>query len=138
MAAEALGSMFEGYVAQAGPALPEFLDVLGPLDIVVIDPGALAELGAAVPNANSSRTSSGAAVPARPRHPRHLPVARPRFAARLYDGWTIEEDGAPPAPRPRRRAPDGLVLVEARVSPGHDEPAARRVQLTRSRSAPFS
>ena len=40
-------AMFEGYVAQAGPSLPDFVDIPGPLDLVVLDPGALSELSAA-------------------------------------------------------------------------------------------
>jgi hypothetical protein len=47
MAEEALGGMFEGYVAQTGPCVPEFVDLPRPLHLVVLDPGALLELGSA-------------------------------------------------------------------------------------------
>jgi hypothetical protein len=42
MAAEALASLFEGFVAPLAPALPCFLEALDQVDVVVIDPDTLA------------------------------------------------------------------------------------------------
>jgi hypothetical protein len=110
IAAEALGSMFDGYVAQAGPCLPEFVDIGQALDLVVLDPGALAELGAACRVeflADIQRRSRPGSV--------HVllpscPALAPEALLAFYDGWTVEED-----PKRRRRAgggrrPDGFVL----------------------------
>jgi len=110
MATEALGSMFEGYVAQTGPCLPEFVDVPGPLDLVVIDPGALSELCAQSRKefiADVQRLSRPSSV--------HVllpscPSLAPESLLTYYDGWTVEEGG-----RRRRRAAgsrhrDGLVI----------------------------
>src|SRR5918911_5577862 len=47
MATEALGSLFEGYVAQIGAGLPDFLHFVDAMDLVVLDPGALLHLSAA-------------------------------------------------------------------------------------------
>ena len=44
MAAEALASLFESYVAHFEPGLPSFLGFVGDLDIVVLDPGVLVNL----------------------------------------------------------------------------------------------
>jgi hypothetical protein len=44
MAAEALASLFESFVTHLEHGLPEFLDFLEGLDIVVLDPGVLSEL----------------------------------------------------------------------------------------------
>jgi hypothetical protein len=111
MATEALGSLFEGYVAQAGPCVPEFVDISGPLDLVVLDPSALCELSAACRMefvADLQRLSRASSV--------HVilpscPSLAPESLLSFYDGWTVEEDG-----RRRRRAagarrPDGLVLT---------------------------
>ncbi|MEP7175881.1 MAG: hypothetical protein ABI860_04960 [Gemmatimonadales bacterium] len=109
MATEALGSLFEGYVAPAGPCLPEFVDVSGPLDLVVIDPGALSELSAACRLAfvaDLQRLSAPRSV--------HVilpccPSLAPESLLSYYEGWTVEN-----GPRRRRAAgskrPDGLVL----------------------------
>jgi hypothetical protein len=47
MAAEALSSLFESYVTQFDPALPEFLSFLDGFDMVVLDPSVLQELNSA-------------------------------------------------------------------------------------------
>jgi hypothetical protein len=47
MAAEALSSLFESYVTQFDPVLPDFLSFLDNVDIVVLDPAVLLELGTA-------------------------------------------------------------------------------------------
>jgi hypothetical protein len=110
MAAEALGSMFEGYVAQTGPCLPEFVDLPRDLDLVVLDPGALLDLGVTCRMefiADLQRRSAANAV--------HVilpccPSIAPESLLAYYEGWTIEEGS-----RRRRRSgggrrPDGLVL----------------------------
>lgn len=110
MATEALGSLFEGYVAPAGPCLPEFVDITGPLDLVVIDPSALSELGAACRLefvSDLQRLSRPNSV--------HVilptcPSLAPESLLSYYDGWTVEAD----ARRRRRTAGtrrDGLVLL---------------------------
>jgi hypothetical protein len=111
MAAEALGSMFEGYVAQTGPCLPEFVDLPRELDLLVLDPGALLDLGATCRMefiADLQRHSRPGAI--------HVilpccPSMAPESLLAFYDGWTVEEGS-----RRRRRAggarrPDGLVLA---------------------------
>jgi hypothetical protein len=110
MATEALGSMFEGYVAQAGPSLPEFVDIPGPLDLVVLDPAALTDLGAACRLefiGQLQRLSRPGSV--------HVilpscPSLAPESLLSFYEGWTVENS----ARRRRRsggsRTPDGIVL----------------------------
>ena len=111
MAAEALGSMFEGYVAQTGPCLPEFVDLPRELDLVVLDPSALLDLGATCRMefiADLQRHSRPGAI--------HVilpccPSMAPESLLAFYDGWAVEE-----GTRRRRRAggarrPDGLVLA---------------------------
>ncbi|MDQ3137299.1 MAG: hypothetical protein M3Q93_06910 [Gemmatimonadota bacterium] len=110
MATEALGSRFEGFVAQAGPCLPEFVDIPGPLDLVVMDPSALGELSAACRMdfiADLQRLSRPGSL--------HVilpscPGLAPESLRSFYEGWTVEGDR-----RRRRRAtgssgPEGLVL----------------------------
>ncbi len=110
IAAEALGGAFEGYVAQAGPCLPEFLDICTGFHLVVLDPGALAGLRATCRLGFvadlQQRSRPGSVHVILPTCPRLAPEALLAF----YDGWTIEEE-----PRRRRRSgggrrPDGLVL----------------------------
>jgi hypothetical protein len=110
VAAEGLGSLFEAYVAQAGPSLPEFVDFGDALDLVVLDPGVLADLSAACRMefvADLQRLSRPGGV--------HLvlpccPSLSPEALLAFYSGWTVEEEG-----RRRKRAgvarrPEGLVL----------------------------
>ncbi|HUR94589.1 MAG TPA: hypothetical protein VMY76_08395 [Gemmatimonadales bacterium] len=110
MATEALGSLFEGYVAQAGPCLPEFVDVPGPLDLVVIDPGALSELGASCRLefvTDLQRLSRPGCI--------HVilpscPSLAPESLLSFYEGWTVEVDGRRRRRSSTTRRPDGLVL----------------------------
>ena len=110
IAAEALGSLFEGYVAQAGPCLPEFVGIGECLDLVVLDPGALAHLGASCRlefvTDLQRRSRPGTVHVILPT----CPALAPEALLSLYPGWTVE-DGA----KRRRRAgggrrPDGVVL----------------------------
>jgi hypothetical protein len=111
MAAEALGSMFEGYVAQTGPCLPEFVDLPRELDLVVLDPGALLDLGANCRMelvADIQRHSRPGAV--------HVilpscPSLAPETLLTLYEGWSVEEDGRRRRRSGGNRRPDGLVLT---------------------------
>ena len=106
MATEALGSLFEGYVAQPGPSLPDFVDIPGPLDLVVLDPGALSELSAACRMefiADLQRLSRPTGV--------HVilsscPSLAPDSLLSFYEGWTAE-DGGRRAPRHRHPAGGG-------------------------------
>ncbi len=112
MAAEALASLFESYVAQLDQALPEFLSFLSDLDLVVLDPCVLLDLPPA------DRLELVADLQARSR-PGGVHVLLPtckamsRDALRsMYPGWTQEED-----PKRRRRPTegrrqDGLVLCK--------------------------
>jgi hypothetical protein len=101
MAAEALSSLFESYVTQLDQALPEFLSFLEGLDIVVLDPGVLLDLGAADRNhllCDLQRRSRPGGV--------HviLPTCKalaPEALRAVYQGWDYEED-----PKRRRRATD--------------------------------
>lgn len=110
MAEEALGNMFDGYVAQLAPGLPDFLCFITTLDLVVIDPGAIAELKTslrhhAVRDLQRRTRPGGVHV--------LLPTCKslaPEALYALYDDWVLEED-----PKRRRRAGgrpprEGLVL----------------------------
>jgi len=110
MAAEALSSLFESYVTQLDQALPEFLSFLEDIDIVVLDPSVLLELG------TTDRTGLIHDLQRRSR-PGGVHVILPTCSAMvpealrpLYQDWTQEEDL-----KRRRRANDppragGLVL----------------------------
>jgi hypothetical protein len=107
MASEALASMFEGYVTQLGPCLPEFLGFLDAVDIVVLDPGALAEFSPAVRRAFledlQCRSRPGGI---------HVLLGTskalaPQTLRGLYEGWEVEEDR-----RRKKSAAPGLVLAK--------------------------
>jgi hypothetical protein len=114
MASEALAAMFEGYVAQIGPRLPEFLDFLEAVDLVVLDPGVLAEFSPSVRATFlqdlQCRSRPGGV---------HVLLATsqslaPQTLRVLYEGWDVEED------RRRRksaRLADGLVLAKPACPP---------------------
>jgi hypothetical protein len=110
MATEALGTQFEGYVAQAGPCIPDFVDFGEALDLVVLDPGALTELGAncrleflADLQRHSRPGSVHVVLPT-------SPALAPETLRTFYEGWTVEEE----AKRRRRSASsrhqEGLVF----------------------------
>jgi hypothetical protein len=92
MAAEALSSLFESYVTQLDQALPDFLSFLEDLDIVVLDPGVLLQLGGADRNdllCDLQRRSRPGGV--------HviLPSCKalaPEALRAVYQGWSPEED----------------------------------------------
>jgi len=122
MAAEALGSLFECYVAQLGPGLPKCLDCVDQLDVVVLDPSALAELGAADRLQfvqDLQRRSRPGSV--------HLLLAgcralAPESLLGHYTGWGIEEQA-----RPKRRAaagrPSGGVMLSCPQCPPDTPPS---------------
>ena len=134
MAAEALASLFDGYVAPVGPCLPCFLDTLEQVDIVVLDPNTLATCKAQVragadrrpPAALSARW--GARDPRR--EPRALARCDPRHVRRL------EPRGRAAAPEAIRPAPQArwTAAGQAHVSPGRGGPADGRVYLTLARA----
>jgi hypothetical protein len=108
MAAEALSSLFESYVTQFDPALPPFLNFLENIDVVVLDPGVLLEIGA------PSRNELILDLQRRSR-PGGVHVILPTCAAiapetlrSLYGGWTREED--PKRKRRGGKSAPGLVL----------------------------
>ncbi|HUQ15599.1 MAG TPA: hypothetical protein VM094_06060 [Gemmatimonadales bacterium] len=117
MAAEALASLFEGFVAPLGPALPGFLEALDGVDIVVLDPNTLAGFK---PHARAAllgdlqRRSRPGGV--------HVVLGGSRALSpdsirALYDGWTVEEE---PVRRKRpaaARRPDGLLLAKPTCPP---------------------
>ena len=117
MAAEALASLFESYVAQLDQALPEFLGFLSALDIVVLDPSVLADLGPA------DRVELIQDLQARSR-PGGIHVLLPTCKAMgsdalrsLYPGWAQEVD-----PKRRRRSAEnrreeGLILCKPTCPP---------------------
>jgi hypothetical protein len=112
MAAEALSSLFESYVTQFDPTLPEFLSFVHSMDLVVLDPGVLLDLGPVHRGellADLQRRSRPGGL--------HviLPTCRaiaPETLRSFYGGWTLEE-----APRRRRRGAErksarGLILCK--------------------------
>ncbi|MGH7509680.1 MAG: hypothetical protein ACREMZ_09425 [Gemmatimonadales bacterium] len=116
MAAEALASLFESYVAQLDQALPDFLSFLQDLDIVVLDPSVLVDLSPAdradlVRDLQGRSRAGGVHV--------LLPTCTaivPDSLRSLYAGWTQDMD-----PKRRRRAgarrPEGLVLSKPACPP---------------------
>lgn len=114
MAAESLASIFDAFVAPLEGGLPVCLDFLDRLDIVVIDPATLAELGPV------ERADLLADLQARSR-PGGVHVVLgdcPSLAAdalrSYYEGWTAEDDLR------RRRRPrrcEGLLLAKPACPP---------------------
>ena len=117
MAAEALASLFEGFVAPLGPALPAFLEALDRVDVVVIDPHTLAGFkppARAALLADLQRRSRPGGV--------HVVLGGSRALSpdsirALYTGWIAEEE---PVRRKRTgasRRPDGLLLAKPTCPP---------------------
>jgi hypothetical protein len=91
MAAEALSSLFESYVTQFDPVLPDFMSFLEGFDIMVLDPGILRKLAA------PHRGELLADLQRRSR-PGGVHVILPSCAAiapeslrSFYEGWSQEE-----------------------------------------------
>ena len=117
MAAEALASLFEGFVAPLGPALPAFLEALDGVDICVLDPGTLAGFKPhtrAALLADLQRRSRPGGV--------HVVLGGHRALSAdsiraLYDGWSVEEE---PLRRKRTtgaRRPEGLLFAKPTCPP---------------------
>ena len=109
MAAEALSSLFESYVTQFDPSLPEFLSFLEGFDIVVLDPGVLLELRStrrpALVHDLQRRSRPGGVHVILP----SCPAIAPDALRSLYPDWSHEEI------KRRRRGTDakcgpGLIL----------------------------
>src|SRR5918999_5476110 len=116
MAAEALASLFESYVAQLDQVLPEFLGFLTALDVVILDPSALLDLS------GGDRTDVVRDLQARTRaggiHVL-LPTCKgiaPESLRPLYRGWTQEEDPKRRR-RPGSRRAEGLMLSKPTCPP---------------------
>jgi hypothetical protein len=116
MASEALASLFDGFVVQLGVALPDFVSV-EKADLVVVDPGALADL----PLGCRQELVSDLQQRCRPGGVHVIlptcPALAPDALRSMYDGWAVEED-----PKRRRRSgggrrPDGLVLAKPAACP---------------------
>lgn len=116
IAAEALASLFESYVAQLDQGLPEFLGFLEGIDIVVLDPSALLDLAA------PERAGLIRDLQARSR-PGGVHVLLPTCAriapdtlGTLYPDWTREEDPKRRR-RPGSRRAQGLILCKPMCPP---------------------
>jgi hypothetical protein len=117
MAAEALASLFESYVAQLDQVLPEFLGFLTALDVVVLDPSVLLDLSAA------SRTRLVQDLQARSR-PGGIHVLLPTCKAidphalrSLYPAWIQEEDPKRKRRQVESRRQEGLMLCKPLCPP---------------------
>ncbi len=116
MAAEALASLFESYVAQLDQGLPDFLGFLEGLDIVVLDPSALLDLSGAeravLIHDLQNRSRPGGVHVLLPTCTRIAPDS----LRSLYTGWAKEDD-----PKRRRRAgsrrAEGLILSKPTCPP---------------------
>ena len=113
MAAEALASLFDGYVAPVAPCLPCFLEALEQVDIVVLDPNTLAACRPQIRSAliaDLQRRSRPGGVHVILGGSRAL---SPDAIRGMYDGWTVEEE---PLRRKRsathHRKPEGLLLAK--------------------------
>ena len=134
MAAEALASLFEGFVAPLGPVLPGFLETLDGVDIVVLDPNTLAGFKPHCPRRTAGRPPAAEPPRRSSRRPGREsgalagldPRALRRMERRRRAGAAQATGRRAPARRPSAR--------QAHVSPGRGGPAARRVHLTLCRA----
>ena len=130
MAAEALASLFDGYVAPVGPCLPCFLDTLEQVDIVVLDPNTLASCKSQVRAAliaDLQRRSRPGGVHVILGGSRGALARRdPRDVRRLERRGGVAPPEAVHAPSQTR----GTAAGQAHVSPGRGGSAAGRVYLT--------
>jgi hypothetical protein len=114
---EALASIFDAFVAPIGGGLPVCLDFVDRLDVVVIDPGTLAELSPV----ERSDLLADLQQRSRPGGVHVLlgncPALAPDALRSFYDGWTEDE----PRRRRRLRRPDGLVLAKPACPPDTGE-----------------
>jgi len=117
MAAEALASLFEGFVAPLGPTLPGFLETLDGVDIIVLDPNTLAGFKPAARAAllgDLQRRSRPGGV--------HVVLGggralSPDAIRSFYDGWTVEEEPVRRKRAAATRRPDGLLLAKPTCPP---------------------
>jgi hypothetical protein len=117
MAAEALASLFEGFVAPLGPVLPGFLETLDGVDIVVLDPNTLAGFKPAARAAllgDLQRRSRPGGV--------HVVLGGSRALSpdsirAHYHGWSVEEEPVRRRRPAAARRPDGLLLAKPRCPP---------------------
>jgi hypothetical protein len=117
MAAEALASLFDGYVAPVGPCLPCFLDTLEQVDIVVLDPNTLASCKSQVRTAligDLQRRSRPGGV--------HVILGGSRALSHdairgMYDGWNVEEESLRRKRSTHPRKPEGLLLAKPTCPP---------------------
>jgi hypothetical protein len=112
MAAEALSSLFESYVTQFEPALPDFLSFLEGFDITVLDPAVLLDLRA------TGRSELIHDLQRRSR-PGGFHVILPTCTAitpealrPLYQEWKKEEDPKRRRQPARARSAPGLILCK--------------------------
>jgi hypothetical protein len=114
MAAEALASIFDAYVAPLGGGLPVCLDFVDRVDMVVIDPATLAEL----PPVERADLLADLQERSRPGGVHVLlggcAALAPDALRSFYEGWTVDED---PRRRRRTRRPEGVVLAKPACPP---------------------
>jgi hypothetical protein len=119
MAAEALSSLFESYVTQFDPCLPEFLSFLEGFDIIVLDPGVLLELGVACRNELvadlQARSRPGGVHVLLP----SCPAIAPDALRSLYPNWRQEEIKRRKRGTLAKSAP-GLILSKPMCPPDTD------------------
>jgi hypothetical protein len=117
MAAEALASLFEGFVAPLGPVLPVFLEALDDVDVVVIDPNTIAAFkpqARAALLADLQRRSRPGGVHVILGGSRAL---SPDSIRALYDGWAAEDEPVRRRRSTTARRPDGLMLCKPTCPP---------------------
>jgi hypothetical protein len=117
MAAEALASLFEGFVALVGSCLPCCLEALPQVDIVVLDPNTLATCKPQVRSAliaDLQRRSRPGGVHVILGGSRAL---SPDAIRGMYDGWTVEEPLRRKRSTTHHRRPEGLLLAKPTCPP---------------------